>query len=154
MIKRIILISLGVAYLITIYIVFWVKVDSVENIQRLHHYEGKILAFECLDIDKSRGARETRLSVLLSTEEYLDFQLPHKRCEYFYSKVPEPLTKQFDGDFMAARIMQLKIGGVELVNFDEEKRSENILNLLTLIFPFALISAHRYMIYRRGKKNH
>ncbi|MCX4191491.1 hypothetical protein [Methylophaga sp. OBS1] len=149
MYKRIFLLSLGIVYLIAVYIVFWVKVDSVEDIQRLHRYEGKILAFECVDIDKSRGARETRLNTLLSTEEYLNFRLPDKQCDDFYEKVQEPLKKQFVGHFIAAKVMQLEIGGVEIVNFDEEKRSANILALWILIFPFAVICARKYMIYRK-----
>lgn len=149
MYKRIFLLSLGIVYLIAVYIIFWVKVDSAEDIQRLHLYEGKILAFECVDIDKSRGARETRLSIALSTEEYLNFRLPHKRCDYFYDRVQEPLTKQFVGHFIATKIMQLKIGEVEIVNFDEEKRSANKLALWISIFPFALVCARKCMIYRK-----
>ncbi|MCX4191489.1 hypothetical protein [Methylophaga sp. OBS1] len=148
--KSIIIILISGFYLLGVYSLLWVKTDKPSEVQRLNLYQGKILSLKCYLTDKGK-TEEYRIMVNLDNSHNLDFYFPHKTCDYLYKNIPSPKGLYFEGYFIASTLMQLKIGGRELVLFDEEKERANIFALYVAIIPFIGYALVKLLRTRRIK---
>jgi hypothetical protein len=135
MLKKNTVLALALVYIFIIYLVFWIKTDDVSSVQRLNHYVGTIVKFECR-MGGRKNAHEI-INLRLDSGSEIEFYYPNVRsCRSVRKAFPIYEGLVFNGYFMARSVMKITIGDVILYDFISQKRNHNMFYLGVMVFPF------------------
>lgn len=150
--KKAVLLTVFIAYTVMIFCVFWETADDVSEIMRLKHYQDEIASLTCyVQKKKWKGSKVTRLDVILNNKKHLNFRLPNKTCDEFNHLVTSTHGSEFRAYFTAGTLMQLSIGGIEVVNFLERRSAYRRGAIYAWSVP--LIIYCFFVLHRRWYKN-
>ena len=148
-IKTIITLFIFGIYTLGVINLFWINADSPEEVERIQRYTGLVTELSCYS---GRKSFKIYLKVALNTGNTLDFRyLGVNSCDAFEKEIVNPIGMKFDGYFIGAGIMSLKIGDIVLVDYDEEKERKQGMVRFLLVWPILCLGIILFM--RRKKSN-